>query len=289
MGFDINIMNFLVYSRQKYGSFRNVITLGRQEIHVIPPKLERLFSKEMNHESYCESILVSEFFATNVDSIDYSGFEGATILHDLNLPIDENRFGTFDTLIDAGTLEHVFDVKTALDNCSNLVNEGGRIIHVLPANNFNGHGFYQFSPELFFSYYSEENGFQDTEIFISNIYNAKFWYLVSKTADKDRHAIHSYLPLYIMVHTKKSQKKLSKEVLQSDYEYSWDNKEYVGNIIPPNRFRAFFKKYKLVHLAYDEFVRRLESLKAFLFGYKRSPHLKKINVKQLIRRTSIKS
>ena len=47
---------------------------------------------------------------------------------------------------------------------SDLCKNGGTIIHSLPSNNNCGHGFWQFSPELFFSLYNEKNGFKNNEM-----------------------------------------------------------------------------------------------------------------------------
>jgi hypothetical protein len=41
-----------------------------------------------------------------------------------------------------------------------MVKTGGHLILLTPANNYFGHGFYQFSPELFYRVLSRENGFE---------------------------------------------------------------------------------------------------------------------------------
>jgi hypothetical protein len=41
-----------------------------------------------------------------------------------------------------------------------LLKVGGTFVTSTPANNFMGHGFYQFSPELFFRLFCPENGFR---------------------------------------------------------------------------------------------------------------------------------
>jgi SAM-dependent methyltransferase len=93
-----------------------------------------------------------------VRALDYSAFENAEIVHDLNAPVAETLHGCFDLVLDSGTLEHVFDVRQSLANVARLLRPGGRVIHISPANNFANHGLYQFSPTLFFDYYAA-NGF----------------------------------------------------------------------------------------------------------------------------------
>ncbi len=95
-----------------------------------------------------------------VDSIDLSGNEGGTILHDLGqvLPIELN--GRFDLAVDGGTLEHVFNFPVAIANLMRLVKIGGVAYMNGPCNNLCGHGFYQFSPELMYRVFSASNGFE---------------------------------------------------------------------------------------------------------------------------------
>ena len=98
--------------------------------------------------------------ASSVDSMDNSDFEGARLVHDLNQPIPADWKGRYDAVIDGGTLEHVFNFPVALRNVMEMVQPGGRLFIHNCANNLCGHGFYQFSPELFFRVLSPANGFQ---------------------------------------------------------------------------------------------------------------------------------
>ncbi|MGO8818932.1 MAG: hypothetical protein ACLQVG_30200 [Terriglobia bacterium] len=98
--------------------------------------------------------------ATEVVSIDYSDYEGASVVHDMNAPIPQHYRDSFDFLYDGGTLEHIFNFPQAIKNCMDLLKVGGTFVASTPANNFMGHGFYQFSPELFFRLFCPENGFR---------------------------------------------------------------------------------------------------------------------------------
>lgn len=90
----------------------------------------------------------------NVHSLDYSDFEKADILWDLNEPIDPKYYGQFDVIYDGGALEHVFNVPQVFKNIHHLLKENGLIIHVSPSHNHVDHGFYMFSPQLFNEYYT---------------------------------------------------------------------------------------------------------------------------------------
>jgi len=107
-----------------------------------------------------------EFGYRRVDSIDVSDFEGCSIVHDLNQPVPDALHQTFNCVFDGGTLEHVFDVKTALFNTHNLLKPGGLVVHFLPVNNWINHGFYQFSPTLLYGFY-EQNGYKITRMVLS--------------------------------------------------------------------------------------------------------------------------
>jgi SAM-dependent methyltransferase len=95
-----------------------------------------------------------------VSALDVSAFEGADIVADLNYPVDASLHGRFGLIFDGGTAEHVFDTRQCFMNVANMLRPGGRVIHSSPVNNHVNHGFYQFSPTLFFDYYAA-NGFVD--------------------------------------------------------------------------------------------------------------------------------
>lgn len=98
--------------------------------------------------------------AREIVSLDASDYEGANRIHDLNQPVPVEWNENFDVVLDAGTLEHVFHFPTAVESCLRMVRVGGTMFWSMPANNYCGHGFYQFSPELIFRIFSPEFGFR---------------------------------------------------------------------------------------------------------------------------------
>jgi hypothetical protein len=52
---------------------------------------------------------------------------------------------------------------------------GGRVMHILPMSGFAGHGFYQFSPDLFAAFYGK-NGFAEIDIKIELRIGLSSWY-----------------------------------------------------------------------------------------------------------------
>lgn len=111
-----------------------------------------------NEEIFAEPFLY-DLGAEKVESMDFSDYQGSTLQHDLNLPIPEEWHHQHDVVFDGGTLEHVFHFPNAISNAMNLVAMGGCLVCCTTTNNYNGHGFYQFSPELHFRLFDGENGF----------------------------------------------------------------------------------------------------------------------------------
>jgi SAM-dependent methyltransferase len=95
-----------------------------------------------------------------VESIDVYDAESPTHVLDLNQLAPASLHERFDLVYDGGTLEHCFSPAAVLGNATRLARPGGRVIHHVPLNNWIDHGFYQFSPTLFFDFY-EANGFAD--------------------------------------------------------------------------------------------------------------------------------
>lgn len=89
-----------------------------------------------------------------VRSIDYSDFEDADYVLDLNNPVPESLHNKFDAIYDGGTLEHVFNFPQSLKNIHNMLKPGGIIMHASPSHNHVDHGFYMFSPTIYYDYYT---------------------------------------------------------------------------------------------------------------------------------------
>jgi hypothetical protein len=91
--------------------------------------------------------------------LDASTAESPTLVHDLNTPAPAEWHGRFGTILDAGTLEHIFDLRSALANIVRLLRVGGTVMHISPLSGWVNHGFIQVSPCLFYDFY-QDNGFQ---------------------------------------------------------------------------------------------------------------------------------
>lgn len=268
MGIDVHGLNFLRYAKNQK-AFGKTITIGRQEIHFSTlPIIEKITSKRFQHgQIFCEPLLKDAFKASTVDSIDNSNYQKATIIQDMNKPLKSKYLHQYDTVIDGGCLEHVYQIPQALKNLSLLCKEMGQIIHILPANNACGHGFWQFSPELFFSLYSKKNGYADTEIFLTDFVDFNHWYKVKAPTPGVRINIYSRSEVFILVRTILKNKNFSHEsIQQSDYIFEWHKSKKEENLISEGFTKKIFKRlpflYPYLLPIYQAYQRRHQKLNA---------------------------
>ena len=221
--------------------FNDVLTLGRQNLYLTDTLLEQIGAKKAR---FADDIFVSEFGVKNLFSLDYSDFEGADFIYDLNSPVDKSLHARFDVVCNFGTLEHIFDVRVAFENFVNLCKPGGHLILSTPCNNECGHGFYQFSPEFFFSLFSKENGFDSVEIYIAKTSSkGKKFYKCIKPPKGQRLMIKSSSSLTLFALAKKSESSCSfQSVYQSDYTVKWNvAKNKQSN--PKTTLKTFLKRF----------------------------------------------
>ena len=184
----VTILNALALleARAEGASFERTLTLGRLAGFLSPKDLARIARALPPGSAFAETVargesptFMDDLFramgAQEVETLDVSAFEGATIVHDLNQPLPEALHGRFDAVVDGGTLEHVFNVPVAMRNAMDAVAAGGRFYASLPANNYCGHGFYQFSAEFFYRVFSQENGFTLEKLLVGRAWAHGRW------------------------------------------------------------------------------------------------------------------
>lgn len=149
------------------------MSLARQCIFGRPQELERYlasagFRTDLPGVRWDKPATSQELFLAfgfeKYDDIDFNAEEGCTIVHDLNRPIPRELWGQYDLVFEAGTIEHIFDLRAVFENIVRLLRAGGTAFHLSPLTWVN-HGFYNFSLTLFYDVY-RCNGFGDTEFFV---------------------------------------------------------------------------------------------------------------------------
>ena len=228
MGLGLNGTRFLMGESKRGLLMGRTLTLGHQRVCMTDRQYAGFL--QMLGVSQKETAFADDFFtglgASPLEVMDASEYEGAGLIHDLNEPVDPNLKSTFDTVIDIGTLEHVFNFPTAIRNCMELVKPGGNLVLVTPCHNLAGHGLYQFSPELFYSVLSPDNGYQiDRMLAVADGY----WYSIRNPAEiKARIEIQTNCVIELCIRAKRIGVKdiFSSWPQQSDYMEAWASGSY---------------------------------------------------------------
>ncbi|RID93869.1 methyltransferase domain-containing protein [Gemmobacter lutimaris] len=169
MAVDLVTLQELCALSQRFKPAGRTLMLGRHEWRPNPrfkrgfrttwrkAGLEGSYLETVQDDGFCETLMASLGFGA-MESLDFSDYEGATILHDLNHPVGEALEGQFDFIYDGGTLEHVFNVPVALQSVFRMLKPGGRFVSCNGMNGWMGHGIYQFNPELVWSFWKRMCG-----------------------------------------------------------------------------------------------------------------------------------
>jgi hypothetical protein len=221
---------------------QKTITIGRQYLFVPPGtlvnhlresgKIGRITQPAIETFLKADNFYVDNFLrllgAESVDSIDYSDYEKATIIHDLNQPLASQHQNKYSLVLDVGTIEHVFNVPEAMKSLMSMVEVGGKLIIVTVGNNQPGHGFYQFSPEFFFRTLNGDNGFRLDKLYIQEAFDGGRAYQIRDTAEMRKRATYcSWAEMEITaIATRTAVTDIFAKVpLQSDYSIVWKGEE----------------------------------------------------------------
>lgn len=173
-----------------------------------------------------KTLFADDFFrglgAHQLQALDASPYEGADLIYDLNLPLPKALHEKWSCVIDAGSLEHVFNFPEAIRSVMQLVEKGGHFLCISPWNNLAGHGFYQFSPELFYRIFSNENGFEVEKMLF--LERGRWFSVQDPKAAGARIEMRDSKPLELHVSARRT--KTGPIFLhwpqQSDYSRAWD-------------------------------------------------------------------
>jgi SAM-dependent methyltransferase len=248
MGIDIQQARFLSQARDHGARFGRVGVLGRQVMMASKEQLAEWLSAEPQDCTAAQRETMAgmagqfaepfmEFLgATETVSFDASDYEGAKVLHDFNEPVPERFHGQFDTVVDSGSLEHIFNFPVAIKNLMQMVKPGGHLLIMTPANNFCGHGFYQFSPELFYRVLSETNGFAVRRMLVAECFPDAYWWEVPdpialrrRVTFENRYWTH----LFLIAQRVADKPILLKSPQQSDYVAAWEQAADDSDAVTP--------------------------------------------------------
>jgi hypothetical protein len=83
----------------------------------------------------------------------------ADLRYDMNQPVPDDALERYGTLIDIGSLEHLFDTAQCLENCLRMVRPDGHYLLHTPVKGYLGHGLHTFNPDGLVDAFTE-NGFE---------------------------------------------------------------------------------------------------------------------------------
>jgi hypothetical protein len=129
--------------------------------------------------------------------------------------------------MDIGTSEHVYNAVQSIANIRDMCKVGGHVLMLSPANNYLGHGFYQFSPELFFRSFDKEYGFEISSLYLIKMRQfGQTWYELADPRNiKRRGNIPTRKRCYIGVIARKvSSEGEMESPQQSDYVSAWEDR-----------------------------------------------------------------
>lgn len=263
MGLLLSHLHLLAIEQERYPIKGDVLTLGQHEIyetlegvkkifisHGIKPKILKegfdTKNKIFKYAGTPRGELFTNGYATlsmlgaeRVFASDVSDYENPDYLIDLNYDVDEKYYEKFDMVLDSGTLEHIFDISTALSNIVKMVKKGGRIFLILPCSNFVDHGFYSFSPILFFDFF-RINGFSNFNCYLIeesmvNCYKKSKIYKYSCSPDFLENPLSSKNPIELCFCATKNNDADSRKINKPDQgkylNCNWGNKTPERSII----------------------------------------------------------
>lgn len=270
MGLDIHGTKFVLYARSVGVSFDRTAMIGRHTLHLSSRELQKHladFGYSLGFEEVRDLFQRNQGFAEPflgllgakaIRSFDVSAYENATDIVDLNLPIGAGYKNRFTAALEGGTLEHVFNFPQAIKSCMEMLEVGGHFVGVVPSNNFLGHGFYQFSPELFFRVFSEVNGFKVIKMIVYEDAPGADWFEVRDPEDsKQRAELVNSRPTCLAVIAKRvtAVPVFASAIYQSDYVHLWEpqqnparayllelGRKYMNLI--PTRMRVIYRAFE---------------------------------------------
>jgi SAM-dependent methyltransferase len=238
MGMTDGDLRFLASAKRMGLQGGSACTLGRQFLFLSQKQVDRTlqqynlksFTLPPGGTAFADEEMLPTLGFEKVDIMDASDFEGASVIHDLNRPIPREMHELYDLVLDCGTLEHIFNFPTALESIMRITKVGGHILLSIPANNHCGHGFYQFSPELFFRVFSPDRGFELLRIYMNTEgpfgrwHNpGQFYHIADPASVHGRVQLLNSKPSLVMIHARKIEHfpENPNAIQQSDYVSIW--------------------------------------------------------------------
>jgi SAM-dependent methyltransferase len=117
------------------------------------------------------------FDCDDVDAIDGDPNAPNALRLDLNQPVKLK--GEYDTTINHGTAEHIFDIAQVFATIHQFTKPGGLMIHEAPFTGWVDHGFYCLQPTLFWDV-AAANGYEIVGVWIEHLASRSYFAVKSR-------------------------------------------------------------------------------------------------------------
>jgi hypothetical protein len=273
---------------------QRLLMLGRQHLYlsseeanasaILRPFAPQLEDLRRSAGGYGETFL-QQLGVKEIESLDCSDYEGATVVHNLNEPVPAGWEESRDLVFDGGSLEHVFQFPTALASCMRMVKQGGHFVSVAPSNNYNGHGFYQFSAELFFRVFTRESGFSLTLVAFAESRRGGRIYRVDDPADlRHRILFQGKGPMLLLIVARRDEIRPIFSVVpaQSDYAQAWQACGASGEVpkrrwatlrrVLPGAFLCWYDRWRIAQRRRRELPRGVHQVNSVTEAFREDLH-----------------
>jgi len=152
MGYPLSIIKDLKQNEDLLRD-KDVLTLGSLFPSNISVKsFQKIGLGDLSHidqNLFSVEFLQMRLLCKSVATLDVDDYQSATVIANLNVPLEKEFHSKYDVVLDLGTLEHLSNFSNAIVNIFNLLKKDGVYYFAIPANNWCNHGFFQLSPTFF--------------------------------------------------------------------------------------------------------------------------------------------
>lgn len=164
MAISMQVLELLIGEMQRRPFSGRLLTLGRQTSMLTEQyykeRMARAFRwsgpADPRAAGFYPDVKVMEGLGfSSVTALDVSPYEDADVIFNLNTPdTPAELVGAFDTIIDVGAVEHVFDIAAAFRHVHQMLAPGGRFIIFTTCIHPIDRAFFAMSPTLFHDYFA---------------------------------------------------------------------------------------------------------------------------------------
>ncbi len=193
MAIDHTLLRMFMHLQKRYGLSGRMLTIGVQDVMFTHESAEAFF-KEVNYrftpieprertyrKSKAQTLYEGIFNVKNpmhmhdlfrmlnfseAESLDAFDADNPTVLHDKNKTIPDRYKKRYDVVFDIGSMEHVFDIRSFVQNCVEMVKDDGTLIIYDALLGWHNECFYNFETPFFFDVF-KANGFTDISVYLN--------------------------------------------------------------------------------------------------------------------------